>query len=211
MSSIIDFFFRHLSFRVSPFEVIAGATAFTLAGCLGIYAVSLAVTPSFDYNEKHVLITGGSSGIGLECAKLYAKSGANVTIVARDKKKLDIAVQQIKSFLKRGREIVSISVDTASSEENVSKAFSPAVEKFGSVDVLLNCAGTSIAGEFNLLDPGDFERMMKINVLGTIFPTRAVLPSMKQKKSGRIVFVSSQVAQAAIHGYTAYGASKWVR
>lgn len=63
--------------------------------------------------------------------------------------------------------------------------------------------------EFEVLEDDDFEFMLRTNVLGSIYPTRAVLPSMKLAKAGRIIFVSSQVAQAAIHGYTAYAASKW--
>jgi hypothetical protein len=59
--------------------------------------------------------------------------------------------------------------------------------------VLINCAGTSIAGEFDSIDSAEFSRMININVLGSIFPTRAVVAEMKARKSGRIVFVSSQV------------------
>lgn len=96
----------------------------------------------------------------------------------------------------------------------------------------MNCAGVSVAAEFSQLKEEDFERMLKVNfclsinspyccsnqfqliwlqvnVLGSVNPTRAVVESMKARGRGHIVFVSSQVAQAAIHGYTAYAASKW--
>jgi 3-dehydrosphinganine reductase len=108
-----------------------------------------------------------------------------------------------------GRNVTSVSVDTASSQKAVSEAFEFCIDLNGEVDVLLNCAGTSIAGEFDLLDPTDFERMMKVNLLGSVYPTRAVLKGMKENGQGRIIFVASQAAQAAIHGFTAYGASKW--
>ena len=66
---------------------------------------------------------------------------------------------------------------------------------------MIACAfRTSIAAEFDALQDKDFENMLRTNVLGSIYPTYAVVPLMKRQKSGRIVFVSSQVAQAALHG-----------
>lgn len=180
-----------------------------------MYVVSVILAPSFDYENKHVMVTGGSSGIGLEAAKEYLRRGAHVTIVARTKSKLDIAVKELRSLLpdSSNQKVMSVSVDTGSSQEIVSAALAPAVDKMGSVDVLVNCAGTSIAGEFDALDSKDFERMLRVNVLGSIYPTRAVVGGMKancpQRGGGRVVFVASQVAQVAIHGYTAYAASKW--
>ena len=88
-------------------------------------------------------------------------------------------------------------------------AFAECLRELGPADVLVNCAGTSICKEFDQLSSKDFEEMMRINVFGSVYPTRAVIEGMKAKGSGRIVFVSSQVAQVAIHGYTAYAASKW--
>lgn len=64
----------------------------------------------------------------------------------------------------------------------------------------LPASRTSIAGEFDALQEKDFENMLRINVLGSIYPTYALVPLMKRQRSGRIVFVSSQVAQAALHG-----------
>lgn len=162
---------------------------------------------TFEYRDRHVFITGGSSGIGLELAKEYLKLGAKVTIAARNKEKLNQAADTLRSL--GNVAVFAVSVDTSTNEETVIKAMSQSVELFGDVDVLVNCAGVSIAGEFDLLDPNEFERMLRTNVLGSVFPTRAALPGMKKKQSGRIIFVSSQAGQVAIHGYSAYGASKW--
>ena len=192
-----------------------------------IVALSALRTPSFDYRGKHVLVTGGSSGIGLEAAKEYARLGADVTIVARDMKKLATAADILYPIVnKHGRKVVVISLDTGVGQEQVTAA----LKNIPPVDVLLNCAGTSVAGAFDDLDASEFERMMRVNLLGSVYPTRAVLAGMKRNCSnsnsnskssggggglggggggGRIVFVASQVAQAAIHGYTAYAASKW--
>ena len=185
--------------------------------CVGVYslgilltiAISTIFTATFDYDNKHVIVTGGSSGIGLECAKLYAGKGANVTIVARDKVKLDNALAEIRVCQLDGRRAMGVSADTGSDQATVDAALSECLRDFGPADVLVNCAGTSIAGEFDKLATSEFERMMRTNLLGSVYPTRAIIEGMKTKGNGRIVFVSSQVGQAAIHGFTAYAASKW--
>lgn len=185
-----------------------------------VISISKILTPVYSYEGKHVLVTGGSSGIGLAVAEEYLRRGARVTIVARDRKKLKEAEEYLAevseslsaaegNIERNGPRILSISCDVACSEETVVQAFEPALRAFGPVDVLVNCAGSSVAGAFDELQSSEFERMLRINVLGSVYPTRAVLPGMKRIGGGRIVFVASQVAQVAIHGYSAYGASKW--
>jgi 3-dehydrosphinganine reductase len=166
-------------------------------------------TPQFDYDGKHVVITGGSSGIGLECAKVYARKGANISLVARDMLKLKTAQREVEACLRPGRKVVIVSVDTSTSQDLVTAALVPCLKELGTADVIVNSAGTSICGGFEELDAEEFERMLAVNVLGSVYATRAVVPGMKEKSSGRIVFVASQVAQVAIHGYSAYAASKW--
>lgn len=184
-------------------------SAVCLTGVLLIVAISSLTTAKFDYKNKHVIITGGSSGIGLECAKVYLKKGANITIVARDKVKLAKAIEDLGALNHEGKRIMSVSVDTSKGQAAVISAFAECLRELGPADVLVNCAGTSICKEFDQLSTTDFEDMMRTNVLGSVYPTRAVIEGMKATGSGRIVFVSSQVAQVALHGFTAYGASKW--
>jgi NAD(P)-dependent dehydrogenase (short-subunit alcohol dehydrogenase family) len=149
--------------------------------------------------SKHVMITGGSSGIGLEIARIYLTRGDKVTIIARNEKKLFEAVEELKGSIPAGKRtedyLQYVSCDVGSSEEAVKSSLAPSIKKFGDVDILVNSAGTSIAAPFDELDSKEFERMFKINVLGSVYPTRVVLPAMKEKKRGKIIFVSSQVAQ----------------
>ena len=185
-----------------------------------IVVVVVVVTISLVKSNKskkynHVVISGGSSGIGYSLALALVRQGSRVTLLARNVTKLKEAQgllqeEYAKIFGDKNTNVVMIaSVDVSESEEVVIRALVPRIKAFGIVDLLINCAGTSVAGSFDALPTEEFERMLKINVLGSIYPTRAVLPGMKSTGKGNIVFVASQVAQVAIHGYTAYAASKW--
>lgn len=154
-----------------------------------------------------VLITGGSQGIGLEVAKEFIRKGANVTIVARNP---HAALDELKGLsISPLQKIQSVAVDIASGMEEVAKAFQPVLKEVGDVHTIVNSAGITCPKEFHLIPQSAFENLLKVNVLGTIYATRAVLDGMKRNREGRIVFVSSQVAHCAIYGYTGYAASKW--
>ena len=132
-----------------------------------IFLLNALLSPSFSYKGKHVLITGGSSGIGLEVAREYLRLGANVTIVARDLTRLEAAKKDLDGSRKSDIQKVKIvSLDTSKGQEVVDKALAPAISELGDVEVLINCAGVSIAGLFEELDSAEFERMLRINVLG---------------------------------------------
>lgn len=175
------------------------------------WAIGVCFPRKFNYKGRHVLITGGSSGIGLDVAKLYLGQGAKVTIAARNVDNLRKAFESLKGFVREeeGGQLQILSVDVSKSYEHVSEKFSQAVKEFGDIAVLVNSAGISICDEFEKLDPSEYEKMLRVNTLGTMYATRFVIPGMKEMKGGRIVLVSSQVAQVAIYGYTAYAASKW--
>jgi 3-dehydrosphinganine reductase len=158
-----------------------------------LYIARPLYSADFDYRGKHAVITGGSSGIGLDAAKEYLRRGCNVTIIARNQHRLDNAIECLRPFVTSAQKINAVSVDCSSSIDAVISALSHVVDDVGDVDVLVNCAGTSVAADFDETQPMDFERMLRINVLGSIYPTRAVIQGMKRNKRGRIVFVSSQV------------------
>ena len=160
---------------------------------------------AFSYKCKHVMVTGGSSGIGLELAKEYIRRGANVTIVARNITRLREAKAELDALSSSlsttsPSQVNVISCDTSQGYAKVVEAFQPAIAKYGDVDVLVNCAGISISGEFDQLPAEQFEKMLQVNVLGSVYPTKVVVSGMKKKKAGRIIFVSSQVAQ--VHSLT---------
>ncbi|XP_043545546.1 3-ketodihydrosphingosine reductase isoform X3 [Chiloscyllium plagiosum] len=155
-------------------------------------------------------VTGGSSGIGKCIAIECFKQGAFITLVARDEGKLLRAKKEIEKHSINDKQVVlCISVDVSKDYGQVQSVIKQAQEKLGPVDMLINCAGISVAAKFEDIDIDFFGRLMEINYLGSVYPTRAVIHTMKERRMGRIVFVSSQAGQLGLFGYTAYSPSKF--
>jgi NAD(P)-dependent dehydrogenase (short-subunit alcohol dehydrogenase family) len=158
---------------------------------------------------KVVLITGGSSGIGLAAAKKFAEAGAVTIIVARDEEKLAEAKKEIVEFAGKGAKVHTYSADLGSDE--ASAAFAAWVtSEFGNVDFLINNAGRSIRrGIENSFDRfHDFDRCMQINYFGALRVTMALLPGMMQKRKGHVVNISSIGVLTNAPRFSAYVASK---
>ncbi|CAK1555294.1 unnamed protein product [Leptosia nina] len=164
-----------------------------------------------DLNRKHVVITGGSSGIGKAVAIEAAELGASVTIIGRDKNKLQSVVDEIKSrhTIHSYQKIQYASLDVTSDYKSIEKCFTELEEYIGPIFMLINCAGMCICGQFENMNVDDIKQMIDLNYFGTAYPTRYVLPGMKKRNEGIIVFVSTEAALFGIYGYSAYGAAKW--
>ncbi|XP_043545547.1 3-ketodihydrosphingosine reductase isoform X4 [Chiloscyllium plagiosum] len=188
--------------------------AFIVAFVLLLYMVSPLISPKpLKLNGSHVVVsevTGGSSGIGKCIAIECFKQGAFITLVARDEGKLLRAKKEIEKHSINDKQVVlCISVDVSKDYGQVQSVIKQAQEKLGPVDMLINCAGISVAAKFEDIDIDFFGRLMEINYLGSVYPTRAVIHTMKERRMGRIVFVSSQAGQLGLFGYTAYSPSKF--
>lgn len=153
----------------------------------------------------HVIVTGGSSGIGLEVAKLYARRGASLTLIARDMPRLEDARRQLLSLAQVEIDIATVDV---SIEADVLSAIADAEAKLGPCDILVTSAGVVEPGHFETLSGEVFAAQVNINLLGTANAVRAVHAGMKTRGKGRIMIVSSGAALIGIYGYTAYCASK---
>uniref|UniRef100_T1J3U3 3-dehydrosphinganine reductase n=1 Tax=Strigamia maritima TaxID=126957 RepID=T1J3U3_STRMM len=156
-------------------------------------------------------ITGGSSGIGKCLAIEAAQRGASVTLLARDEIKLESAKTEITKHItdKEKQKIKLASVDICKDYQSVERIINEVEAELGPVGILINCAGNATASRFEDTPVEEFQRLMDVNYMGSVFVTRAVLPSMKTQRSGRIVFVSSQAGLTGIFGYSAYSASKF--
>ncbi|XP_059914386.1 3-ketodihydrosphingosine reductase [Gadus macrocephalus] len=210
-SSITDWFFFNSWWLLLPFVMLLVIAAFIVAFVLLLYMISPLISPKpFKLNGAHVVVTGGSSGIGKSIAMECYRQGAFITLVARDETKLVLAKKEVEKCAINDKQVVlCISVDVSSDYGQVESVIKQAQEKLGPVDMLVNCAGTSIAGKFEEVDMDRFKKMMEVNFLGSVYPTRAVITTMKERRMGRIMFVSSQAGQIGLFGYTAYSPSKF--
>lgn len=156
----------------------------------------------------HVIVTGGSSGIGLAIAKLYAARGNRISLLARDPRRLEAARAEIASLPDiDGSQIRTVSVDVSSSAQTA-EAVELCEASFGPCDILIASAGIVEPQAFDAMPASVFEEQIAINLLGTANAVRAVYKSMKSRRNGRIMMISSGAALIGIFGYSAYCASK---
>jgi NAD(P)-dependent dehydrogenase (short-subunit alcohol dehydrogenase family) len=158
---------------------------------------------------KVVLVTGGSSGIGLSAARRFAAAGAVTIICARGEDKLADAVRDIKQHAGKDAKVFGYSVDIAD-EAGCAEFVKTLNEAHGGVDFLINNAGRSIrrAIEASYDRFHDFERTMALNYFGSLRVTLALLPGMVAKKKGHIVNISSISVMVNAPRFSAYVASK---
>lgn len=158
-------------------------------------------------NRKVALITGGSRGIGKQVAMKFAKQGFNIAInYVSDKTDTKSLEEEIKSQNSE-IEVLLIKTDVTSYEdsENMVKQI---VEKFGTIDVLINNAGITRDTLLMRMKEEDFDKVIQVNLKGTFNVTKAVIPYMMKKKSGNIVNLSSVVGVTGNAGQCNYSASK---
>lgn len=162
-----------------------------------------------DFSGKTVLISGGSRGIGLAIAELFASKGANITIAARDEIQIDKAINQIKSTYSDSKQIV-IGLKLDVTQDNlVKEVIDDWMTGNGCPDILINAAGYAHPGHIEDLSIEIFRKTMDVNYFGTVNLTKAVLPAMLEREKGHIVNISSVGGFLGIYGYTAYSGSKF--
>lgn len=159
-------------------------------------------------SSRAVFITGGSSGIGLACAKLCASRGADIAIFARDKKRLREAITGIESRrISKTQRFKGYALDVAN-HKDVERVMGRAVKECGVPFILINSAGLGGAFYFEKLPYKRFDDTFKINVYGVRNTAAALVPFMKEH-GGHIANVSSIGGFIGVFGYTAYSASKF--
>jgi 3-dehydrosphinganine reductase len=162
-----------------------------------------------DWRGKHVVVAGGSSGIGLATAQAFAARGADVTIVARDRPRLEAACEAVAARRREQRQLVHWVAGDVSSQPGADAAVHEATEGgLRPADVLVNCAGAIIPGYFESMPIENFEECMD-SWRACVHTARAVAPSMIQRRCGHIVNVSSVAGFLGIFGYTAYSSAKY--
>ncbi len=157
--------------------------------------------------NKIALVTGGSSGIGLATARLLARQGAHVWLLARDGTRLEAARASV-SLACADRLCGAVQADVADAAQ-VAAAIEQVKRVTGPPDIVVNSAGTVHPGYFRDLDLTVFREDMEINYFGIVHVTRAVAPDMIRRGAGHIVNISSVAGFLGVPGYAAYSASKY--
>lgn len=155
----------------------------------------------FRVNDKLALITGGGSGIGLAIAKAYCSAGGRVVLCGRHADVLESAVEQIgKSAAAETYDVT----DTASATALIERV----TNRQGPIDTLINNAGVHLKKPAELIDETEMRRLFEVHVVGAHALTRAVLPSMRTRKAGSIIYIASMAALFGIPEVMAYSAAK---
>ena len=155
--------------------------------------------------SKTVIITGASSGIGLACAKAFARQGANLVLGAR--RYVDLC--EIAQSLEKKHDIRAVAVQCdVAKEADCQGLVEQAIAIFGGVDVLVNNAGISMRALFSDLDLAVLHRLMDVNFWGTVYCTKHAMAELLRSK-GSVVAVSSIAGFRGLPGRTGYSASKF--
>lgn len=158
-----------------------------------------------DLKNKNALITGAGKGIGKAIALALAKEGVNIILVARTQEEIDSVAAKVRSLRVKA---LAITADVADIN-SVNSAVEKALAEFGTIDILINNAGIAAFGKFLELEPTDWERIIQVNLMGTYYVTRAVLPNMIERQTGDIINISSTAGLSGNALTSAYSASKF--
>ncbi|HUL35788.1 MAG TPA: SDR family oxidoreductase [Candidatus Eisenbacteria bacterium] len=153
---------------------------------------------------KVAVITGGGTGIGQAIAVEFAREGAKVAVGGRRREKLEETLSLLKQ---QGGEAVAVECDVTRAEDT-ERLVKTAEDCFGSVNVLVNNAGTLSVSTVETISEADWDRLMATNVKGPFLMSRAVLPAMRRAGGGSIINIGSVLGIAAIRDRAAYCASK---
>ena len=160
----------------------------------------------FDLTGKIALVTGSSRGIGRGIALAFARQGADVVIncagnvAAAEKTAEDARALGVRALVYKA---------DVSEEDQVAAMFDKIMAEFGRLDILVNCAGTSQDKNIFEMDKADWDRIIKTNLTSGMLCSKRAMEIMREQKSGRIIFISSVVAErGALFGHVHYAATK---
>jgi len=158
-----------------------------------------------DLKNKNAFITGAGKGIGKAVAIALAKEGVNVILVSRTQADVD---QLAAETNKLGVKSLALSADV-SDINSINSAVEKALAEFKHIDILINSAGIASFGKFLELEPAEFEKIIQVNLMGTYYTTRAIIPNMIERQTGDIINISSTAGLNGNALTSAYSASKF--
>ena len=156
----------------------------------------------FDFNDKRVLVTGGTRGIGRGAVEAFIDAGARIAVNGRNAESTAAGI----AALGDGNRLVSAVGDVATAS-GCEAAVGAAIEKLGGLDVLVNCAGVAIDGPIEDVDEAAWDRLLDVNLKGTFFCIRAALSALGKSK-GNVVNLGSDAGLIGVPNLSVYCASK---
>jgi len=153
---------------------------------------------------KVVVITGASSGLGEAAARMLSEQGATVVLGARRAGRIEALANELKA---KGGKALAITTDVTKAAE-VQALVDEAVKQFGKIDVIINNAGLMPQSSLDRLRIDDWDQMIDVNIKGVLYGIAAVLPYMKEQKSGQIINVASVAGHKVRAGGAVYSATK---
>lgn len=159
---------------------------------------------NFDFKGKKALVTGGGSGLGKECALVFARGGADVLIADLLPERCEEVAKEVRAL---GVQAISYPLDVTDYEA-VAAMFKKIVDEWGTVDFVVNSAGVCLTEDLTSQSVKDIDLSIDVNIKGTIYACREALAIMRPKKYGKIVNMSSIAAKACLGGFSVYSATK---
>lgn len=187
--------------------VVGGATVLMGAGTfagLGLAYWGIRESRRYRLAGKVVAITGGSRGLGFSLARVFLRRGAKVALLARDQETLDRARQ-----LLAGAGEVLVRACNVHDENQVDDAMGEVRRQLGEIDVLVNNAGTLTVGPMDTMTAEEYRESLNVFFWGPYYATRAVLPAMRRRGSGRIVNISSIGGKISVPHLLPYSVGKF--
>jgi NAD(P)-dependent dehydrogenase (short-subunit alcohol dehydrogenase family) len=155
------------------------------------------------WQDKVVLVTGGSSGLGRAIAVAFAAASARVVIAGLEADAVERTATEMGA---QEGNVLGVQTDVTR-QEDVDRLFARALERFGRLDVLVNCAGRSMRGKLIETTPEQFRELMELNLIGMVRCTRAAVPHLLRQR-GHVVNIGSLAAKSATRWVGAYSATK---
>ena len=156
------------------------------------------------FDNKTVIITGGSEGVGAATARRFAAAGANLVLVARTRKNLERVAEELRGQAR----IVTIAMDVAD-EDACLNLFKKAQFEFDGVHILVNNAGLHVRGPVESVDAEDLGKMIDVNLRAPIVLSRLAIPFIRESGGGAIINVASLAGRTAVPNAAVYCASKF--
>jgi uncharacterized protein len=156
------------------------------------------------WKNKVAIVTGGSSGLGLAIAQVLAEQGARVAIAARNVEKLHAAAAEVE---KTGGQVLAVPADITRGDD-VDRLLAQTMQRFGRLDLLVNCAGASARGALIETGAEEFAKLMDLNLTALVRCTHAALPQLLASK-GHVINIGSLASKSAGPYLGAYPATKF--